>query len=485
MIKFLNYGAIALVFLLAVLLFNALRLTSKQMTDITPASVIPFSDSIVQHFADAIKIKTVSNGDSSKMDSVEFEKFIAFVERTYPLVHSKLKHERVNTYGLLFEWKGRDLSLLPTMMIGHYDVVPMIKGTEKLWQHEPFSGAIDSGFIYGRGTIDDKLTVIGILESVEYLLKQNFQPERTMYLGFGFDEEVSGNNGAKKIAALLESRKIQLEYVLDEGGVIKSEGLSGLDKPIALIGVAEKGYTTLQLSVTSASGHSSMPPPQTSIGILAEAIDKLEKKPFPAHFEGGADLLQDYLAPEMPFGLKIAMGNRWLLKSVIMSKLASTNAGNAMIRTTTAPTVISAGVKDNVLPINATAKVNFRILPGETSESVLAYVTKVVDNKQVKIEHVNGSVNDPTSISDTASFGFRNIHRTVKRCFPNAIVSPYLCLGGTDVRNYKNVSKNQFRFQPLRVSEEDLGRIHGTNECISTESFKDFVRFYIELMKGS
>ncbi len=455
------------------------------MLGITPAATIPFSDSIVQHLADAVKFKTVSNEDASKMDSVEFEKFIAFVEKTYPMLHDKLKHERVNTFGLLFEWKGKNETLLPTMMIGHYDVVPMIPGTEKSWQHEPFSGAIDSGFLYGRGTMDDKITVIGVLESVEYLLKQNFQPERTMYLGFGFDEEVSGNNGAKKIAALLESRKIQLEYVLDEGGVIKSEGVSGIEKPIALIGVAEKGYTTLQLSVASEGGHSSMPPTQTSIGVLAEAIDKLEKKPFPAHFEGGADLLQEYLAPEMSFGLKLAMSNRWLLKSVILNILSGTKAGSAMVRTTTAPTVISAGVKDNVLPINAIAKVNFRILPGESIQSVFDYVTKVVDNKLVKIEVMRESANEPTAISDTASFGFRNIHRTVKRCFPDVIVSPYLCLGGTDVRNYRNISKNQFRFQPLRMNEADLGRVHGTNERVKTESFKDFVRFYVELMKGS
>ena len=370
--------AVLLLALISVLVCNTLRLSSKQMQGVVPLPAFTLNDSVVNHLSEAIQFRTVSYEDLSLMDSTQFEKFVGYLAKTYPLVHSRLKLERVNSYGLLYEWKGKSTSLKPALLMGHYDVVPVVQGTEKMWKHQPFAGDIAEGFVYGRGTLDDKVTVMGVLEAVEYLLKSNFTPERSFYLAFGHDEEISGRNGAQQIAALLESRKVELEYVVDEGGVIKIDGVSGINQPIALIGVAEKGYTTLQLSATGDGGHSSMPPAQTSIGMLAEAIDKLQKHPFPARLGGAAGYMQDYLAPEMPFSTKLAMANRWLLNSVIIGILEKTNAGNAMVRTSIAPTVIHAGVKDNVLPVEAIAKINFRILPGDSVKTVIDYVKKVV-----------------------------------------------------------------------------------------------------------
>jgi carboxypeptidase PM20D1 len=298
-------------------------------------------------------------------------------------------------------------------------------------------------------------------------------------------EAFSGRYGAQQIAALLENRKVQLEYVMDEGGTIKTDGVSGINKSIALIGVAEKGYTTLQLTSMGDGGHSSMPPPQTSIGMLAEAIDKLQKKPFPARLEGAASYLQDYLADEMPFGTKMAMANRWLLKPVIINIMAKTNAGNAMMRTSIAPTVFHAGVKDNVLPVEAVAKINFRILPGDSVKGVEEYVRKVIDNERIKIDVLKQFDSEPSPVSDTASVGFRTLHRTIKSCFPDAVVAPYLVVGATDARYYRNVCTNLYRFMPVRMNEEDLKRPHGTNERISVEDFKNVVKFYVELVKGS
>lgn len=477
--------AIGLMLLIGVLLFNTFRISSKQMTGVLPAPTVALSDSVVTHLSDAVKFRTVSYEDRSLMDSTQFEKFIDFLEHTYPLVHARLKRERVNGYALLFEWKGKNTSLKPALLMGHYDVVPVVQGTERMWKHQPFAGDIAEGFVYGRGTLDDKVTVIGVLEAIEYLLKQNYQPERSFYLAFGHDEEVSGRYGAQAIASLLESRKVQLEYVMDEGGIIKIDGVSGITTPIALIGIAEKGYTTLQLTSLSDGGHSSMPPPQTSIGMMAEAIDKLQKHPFPARLEGAASYLQDYLAPEMPFGTKLAMANRWLLKPVIIDILSKTNAGNAMVRTSIAPTVIHAGVKDNVLPVEVISKINFRILPGDSVKGVADYVKKTIDNDRITVETLGQFDSEPSFVSDTATTGFRALHRTVKSCFPEVMVAPYLVVGATDARFYRNVCSAIYRFMPVRMNEEDLKRPHGTNERISVGDFKNVVKFYVELVKGS
>lgn len=470
--------------LIAYLLFNTFRISSKQMLEVIPAKNIEISDSALKHLSDAIKLRTVSFSDATLMDSTQFDKFLLFLEKTYPLVHSKLSLEKVNIYTLVFEWKGKNTSLKPVLLMGHYDVVPVIQGTEKMWKHMPFAGEIADGFVYGRGTLDDKVTVMGALEAVEHLLSQNYQPERTHYFSFGHDEEVTGRYGAKLVSEMFEKRKIEFEYVMDEGGSIMTNGVSGITKPVALIGVAEKGYATLQLTVLGDGGHSSMPPPQTSIGMLAEAIDKLQKHPFPARLEGAAGYLQDYLAPEMPFVNKMAMSNRAIMKPLIISLLEKTNAGNAMVRTSIAPTIINAGVKDNVLPVEAIAKINFRILPGDSVKGIVDYVIKAIDNERVTVESNELTDIEPSPISDTASMGFRLIHKTIKKCFPEVIVAPYLVLGATDARYFRNVTKNAYRFMPVRMTEEDLKRPHGTNERISVQDFKNVVKFYIELIKG-
>lgn len=227
-----------------------------------------------------------------------------------------------------------------------------------------------------------------------------------------------------------------------------------------------------------------MPPPQTSIGDLAEAIDRLQKNPFPARLEGAAGYMLDYLAPEMPFTTQIAMSNRWVFNSAIISSMETTNSGNATVRTTTAPTILDAGLKENVLPIDATAKINFRILPGDSVAGVINYVKKVIKNDSIQVEIVGESGTEPSFVSDTASVGFKLIHTTVKRCFPDVLVAPYLVVGATDSRYFKNLSLNIYRFMPVRFTDEDLKRFHGTNERISTEDFKNVVRFYVELIRS-
>lgn len=480
--------AIALGLLIVVLLVNTVRSTSRQLTDVSPAPELAgFSaDSAVSRLAESIRCRTVSYYDYSLTDTTQFDKFITLIHQRYPLIHNQLKEETVNQYGLLYTWRGKNPSLPPVLLLGHYDVVPVIQGTERMWKRPPFAGLIEGGFVYGRGTLDDKTTVMGLLEAVEYLLKNNYQPDRTVMLAFGHDEETTGQRGAKSISALLEKRNVRPVMVVDEGGVVKMDGIPGFQKPVALIGIGEKGYLSLELTVTGEGGHSSRPPRQTSIGILAAAVNKLEQNPFPARLDAGIEQLFSYVGPDMPFGQRLVFANQWLFGPVIKKILSGSAAGDATQRTTTAPTIIQAGQKDNVLPIDATATINFRILPGETPQSVTERVKEVIDDKRVSVENYGTSPPTPPSpLSDPEAAPFAQVHRSIRSVFPEAIVAPYLVVGATDARFYRGICPNVYRFMPVRMTDETLKMPHGTNERIAMKDYADMVKFYVMLIRNS
>ncbi|QIP14346.1 M20/M25/M40 family metallo-hydrolase [Spirosoma aureum] len=470
--------------LIIVLLVNTIRLTSHQLTNVPPATPIHVPDSAIQRLAGAIRIPTVSYTDYALTDTTQFDEFLTYIKASFPLVHQRLKQETFNQYGLLFEWEGRNPSLKPILLMGHYDVVPVIQGTQRMWKKPPFDGVIEDGYLYGRGTLDDKMSVIGLLESAEYLLQSGFQPERTLFLAFGHDEETAGFLGAQTIAAALKKRSVSLEYILDEGGIIKTDGVSGMQKPVALIGISEKGYLSLELTAVGKGGHSSMPPPQTSIGMVAEAISKLEKHPFHARLNGGVDHLLDYLASEVSFGQRIVFANQWLFAPLIEKTLAQTKSGNASIRTTTAPTIFRAGAKDNVLPIDATATINFRLLPGDTVEGVIERVKEIIENDSITVS-VLGKGNNPAAVSDPETPAFLTIHKTIKSVFPDVAVAPYIMLGATDSKFYSALSTAIYRFSPLPLNDEGTQTIHGTNERIGVKDYQNMIRFYVALIKNS
>ncbi|MBK9150068.1 MAG: M20/M25/M40 family metallo-hydrolase [Saprospiraceae bacterium] len=474
---------LSLIFVLSlVLIINTLKKTSKQFTNSHHSETPAINDTVYRNLAKALTFRTVSYADPALLDSVQFYAFIEFVRNTYPEVHKNLSLEMINEFALLYKWEGTDSSLKPALLMGHYDVVPVIQGTEQYWENPPFSGNVKDDFIYGRGAMDDKTTVIAILEALEYLVAKGYKPRRSYYIAFGHDEEVLGRYGAASIAKKLQEREISLEFVVDEGGIIKTDGMAGLSKAVALVGVAEKGYVTLQLTATGEGGHSSMPPPQTSIGMLAEAIDRLQKRPFKAGLGGATGYMLDYIAPEMPFMKRLAMSNTWITGGILQSSFAQSNSGNAMIRTTIAPTILDAGIKENVLPVDAIAKINFRILPGNSVEEVIAHVRKAINNDKINIEIVGNSGTEPSMVSDTASVGFRLLHRTIKELFPEVLVAPYLVVGATDSRYFTGLTSSIYRFMPIRLSDEDLKRVHGTNERIHKNDFINVVAFYAELI---
>lgn len=439
--------------------------------------------SVAERLGLAVQYRTVSYDDPQKMDGNAFLGLHRLLKTLYPQVHTHLKLEPINEYSLLYTWEGLDPELKPVMLISHLDVVPADE-TNEAWVHPPFSGEIDDGYVWGRGTLDIKCGVVGIFEAVEYLLKQGFKPERTIYLGFGHDEEVGGQEGAVAIAALLKSRGVQLGSLLDEGGSVYDHYLPDVDVPLGMIGISEKGYLSLRLSVTMDGGHSSTPAQETAIGILSRAVARLEANPMPAHLEV-VEFMMSYLGSALSFSQRMMYANTWLFGGRLKKRLSKSSLLNASIRTTTAPTIINAGVKDNVLPAKAEAVVNFRILPGDDLRSVYELVLQRINDERVKVLPFLGDVLEgpsgwePSTVADIESAYFIRLSRLVRETFPEALVSPFLVLGGTDARQYGELTENAFRFTPIHISRDDLESVHAVNERLSFENCATMVGFYI------
>ena len=443
--------------------------------------------SVAERLGLAVQFKTIAQPEHEKIDGSTFLGLHRMLQTLYPQVHAKLTREVVNDYSLLFTWEGKDPELKPIMLTGHMDVVPADEGEGSGWVHPPFSGEIVDGSVWGRGTQDDKHSVIGILEAVEYLLKEGYQPERTIYLGFGHDEEIGGQQGATKIAALLESRGVELGCLLDEGGSVLESFLPGVDVPAAMIGISEKGYVSLKLTVEVDGGHSSMPAQETAIGILSLAIAKLELSPMPARLEI-IEFMMSYLGSALPFTKRMFFANTWLFGGLLKKELVKSPIMNASIRTTTAPTIINAGNKDNVLPAKAEAVVNFRILPGDDLRSVYEMVLERIDDERVKVAPYSGETLtdagwDPSPVADVESVYYLLLARLAREAVPGAMAAPYLVLGGTDARRYSNITRNAFRFAPVLMSKADLQSVHGINENLTFEECSRMVGFYIAFIK--
>jgi carboxypeptidase PM20D1 len=478
---------LGLVVLLVVVLVRATRLPSLQMTGVEPVRVEVDGRAAAERFAESLTFATISPQDPAERDSAAFLALHEFFEQTYPLVHEHLGRETVSELSLLYTWEGSDPDLEPIVLMGHLDVVPVIPGTEDDWTHPPFGGVIADGYVWGRGAIDDKSSVVSVLEAVEGLLAQGHRPARTFYLAFGHDEEVGGPEGAGEIAELLEARGVaDLAFVLDEGGAIADGLVPGIDGPAAIVGIGEKGFLSLELSISGAGGHSSMPPASTNVGILARAITRLEQDPFPLRLTDPVAQQFSYLGPEMGFGARAVVSNLWLFKPLFLRLLSRSPQGAAMLRTTTAATMFDAGVKDNVLPISATAVVNFRILPGETVESVTERVREVIDDDRVQIRDVSSS-RDPSPVSDPTGPAYLLLERTIREAagVADLIVAPYLVMGGTDAKYYAGRSRNVFRFLPARLGEGDMDRFHGTNERLAVESLAGSIAFFQRLIRAS
>ena len=450
--------------------------------EVPPAPAVAIPHGAAERLAGSLRIPTVSSEDPAAVNADAFGALHAYLRSAFPRVHAHLGRETVGRHSLLYTWRGSDSSLRPILLLGHLDVVPVEAETRHKWQQDPFGGRIENGFVWGRGAIDNKSAVIGMLEAVEMLLADGFRPVRTVHLAYGHDEEVGGTAGAREIAALLAARRVELEMVLDEGGVVADGILPGLAEPLALVGIAEKGFMTIELSVRVAGGHSSLPPRQSAVGILSAAVARLEATRMGARLDGPTRQLFERVGPHLPPMQRTMFANLWLTAPLVLRSLEATPATNAMVRTTAAPTIFQAGTKDNVLPGHARAVVNFRISPGDTAATVLAHVRRAIDDSRVAVTPAGRFSAEPSAVSSTRSDQYRTLERTIRQIVPDAIVAPYLVAVATDARHYAGLSRNVFRFLPLRLAPRDLERMHGIDERIAIREYETAIRLYRQLM---
>lgn len=479
--KKLFFAVAGIALLGAFILFRAQSaFPDRQLADVAALPAVAFDeDALAGRLAAAIRVATISHDDRSNFDAGAFVDFHALLERSFPRVHGVAEREIVAGYSLLYRIDGSDEQLKPALFMGHMDVVPVDEATEDAWVHEPFSGDIENGVIWGRGAMDDKVTVMALLEALERLLADGQRPARTVYLAFGHDEEVGGKDGAAAIAALLAGRGVEFEFVLDEGGAVTEGFFPGVERPVAMIGIAEKGYMNLHLTVNAPGGHSSQPPPHTAAGILAQAIVKVEANPFPADVST-MDANFAYLGHYFPLATRIALANRWLLGPAVKRQLLSNPSTAAGIRTTTAVNMLEGSSKSNILPTRAAAVINFRILPGDSSAYVKERIEAIIDDPRVEV--TASMVNEPSPVSSTDSFGFALLQNTIQAQDRNVLVAPYLVQAGTDAKHFVGLSDSVYRFVMIRANRETMRRIHGVNEQIAVGDYLRAVRFYHALM---
>lgn len=475
--KIIAYLGILFSLLIVVLLFNTFRNSAalpKYTVEGAPAS----NDSAALHLSQAIQIKTISFGDTLAIDTAEYLKFRNFLETSYPNVHSKLQRQTFNQFSYVYKWTGRDTTLKPYVLMAHMDVVPVEAVAESKWSVPSFSGTIKNDTIWGRGAVDDKVAVIAILESVEKLLQQNFTPNRTIYLCFGHDEEISGKRGAKVISNWFKTQNIHPALVLDEGGQIDTKHFKQLNRPFAVIGTSEKGYANFDLSVEIPGGHSSMPAFETAIDVLNKAIEKIRAHSMEPAITPTMQELLNRTKPAEKFANRLVLSNLWLFKGLMISQLEKTKETNAMVHTTLVPTILQSGIKDNVIPTVAKATFNSRILPGQTSDDVLNFITKAVNDSRVVIKKQTISLMEPSPITPFDNPEFKKVEQIIYKSVPDVLVSPFLMIGATDSRYYRSFSDAVLNFSAV----QDVKGFHGIDERIGKSDLNRMIFFYNQLI---
>lgn len=421
----------------------------------------------------AIKHQTyLANGQT---DYTSFTNFINWLDEAYPFVRKQLEKTVINQYSLLYHWRGTDSALKPVMIIAHYDVVPAINPEN--WIHPPFSGAVADSFVWGRGALDDKSELIALVEAIETLLAENFKPRQSIYIAVGHDEEIGGMTGAGKIAEHIRARNLFFDFILDEGGAIMSKVFPGLDEPIAFIATAEKGYADFRLDVKTHGGHSSVPPSENAIDIISKAIARIKAKPTKAKLQPPVTEMLAALAPYLDNKSRFGIRHAKLFKKKILRNLASTDATNSLIRTTITPTMISSGSANNVLPAEATAIINTRIITGETTGSVYAYIKEKAADERI-IVTMSAASHEPTPVSEIDTRGWGILTQTILSVFPGVIISPVLSPAMSDSRHYLFATSSVYRFSPISITAENKEQIHGVNERIGINDYYKAINFY-------
>ncbi|MGD9966601.1 MAG: M20 family peptidase [Hyphomonadaceae bacterium] len=433
--------------------------------------------------SEAIRFRTVSMVQETE-DRSQFEQFHAWLQQRYPAFHATATREVIGELSLLYTWEGSDAGQPPIILLAHQDVVPVPEDTRANWQVDPFAGVIDEGFVWGRGAMDDKGSLIALMEAAEFLAAQGKRPARTIMLAFGHDEELGGDGGAVVMAAALAERGVHAWFVLDEGmAALERHPLTG--GPAAMIGISERGSGTLRVHAAGQPGHSSMPPPETAVSLVSEAVVRIHQMPIERRLAGGPALaMMRALAPELSLTNRMAVANEWLFSPMLRQRMDGDPAARALLGTTIAPTMIEGGVRPNVLPGEATAMINFRIHPRDNAADLLRRARQQVADLDGVTVDWSEEPRDATPISGTTSSSYALLAGLSGEILPQAPVAPGLVLAGTDSRHYAEVAENVYRFQPILLSAEDLERPHGLNERLSIENLGRMIRFYVGLMEA-
>jgi len=463
---------------IAVVLIRTARFKPPAEKGGEPEPVSFDKDGAVAALQELVRCRTVSFYDHSLEDDAEFEKLVSLLPKLYPEVARVCTLIRLPDRGLLYKWEGEEHDE-PVILMSHYDVVPV---NEEGWTKPPFDAVIEDGVLYGRGCVDTKLTLNGILFAANHLIAQGFKPKKDIYFAFSGGEEVNGL-GAVHIVDWFKEQGITPAFVLDEGGAVVEKIFPGVSRPCALIGIAEKGLMNVEFRVSSPGGHSSAPKPHTPIGILSRACVRLENRPFKMRLAGPAAKMFDTLGRYSTFAYRLIFANLWCFGGII-NMLAKKSGGemNAMMRTTVAFTMASGSQAPNVIPPSAAFVANMRLNPHDTIDSAVAYIKKVIKDDTVQITVGKESMN-PSVISETDCPAWETIAQAVADTWRGCIVSPYLMVACSDSRHYGRISNRVYRFSAADLTADERSGIHGNDEHIRLDVIYRTVEFFIRLMQ--
>ena len=461
----------------AVIAVRTIRFTPKSQPAVSEESFDFDKEAAVDALAKLVRCRTISYNDKSLEDDGEFEKLIAMLPELYPNVFRVCSFEQLPDRALLLRWQGKN-SGDPAVLMAHYDVVPV---NEENWEKPPFAGILENGILWGRGTLDTKVTFNGVFSAANYLIGQGFQPEQDIYFAFSGGEEVNGK-GAPNIVQYFIDHNIQPAIVVDEGGAVVENVFPGVTKPCGVIGIAEKGMMNVQYRAVSNGGHASAPKPHTPVGVLAAACKRIEDHPFKAHIEGPAAQMFDTLGRYSTPLYRMIFANMWCFGWVI-DLLGKKNGGeiNALIRTTSAFTQMEGSSARNVIPPEAKMVANMRLNPADSVASALEYLKKTVADDNVEITVLESF--EPSPVSETDCPAWDKVAYAVANTWKGCVVTPYLMVQCSDSRHYGKISNHVYRFSAMDMTGEERASIHGNNERIRVETIGKAVEFYIRLMK--
>lgn len=468
---------VLLVVFVAILLVRTLLFVPRELPPVQQDTITVDREKIVNDMISMIQCKTVSNRDDALVDWGEYKKFQELLRERFPLVHQHCTLEHVGKTGLLYHWQGKSAQE-PSVCMAHYDVVPI---DEEGWDKPAFEGILEDGYIWGRGTLDTKGTLCGVMEAAEQLLSEGYVPAHDVYFSFSGEEEIDGDS-CKEIVRYLEQHGIRPALVLDEGGAVVENSFPGVSQECAMIGIGEKGSVNMDFVIESQGGHASTPPPHTILGQLSEAVTRIERSPFRRQLTKPVQEMFDTLGRYSTFAYRLIFANLWCflpLLDIICKK--SGGELNAMMRSTVAVTRMEGSKAYNVLPPKASFGINMRLMGEDTIDYATSYLQKVIGNDAIQPQLVNGM--NPSIYSDTSCDAWDKVVRVIHNTWPEAVVSPYLMMACSDSRHYCRITDRVYRFSAMKLSKEERAMIHGNNERIPVDTLVKTVEFYVRFLR--